>query len=147
VLVENLTADPRFAEIWSISLTAEHLIVELLGHLPVFLPPCTDRVHIVGRGGADREVRIPCRVREVVVHGLRHALDLKRKNPQTVHDARHTCRNHSQVLTAGEHACGIKECRKFLHCGVIPEVVVTIVEEVCVETVKGSATVCVEPLV
>ena len=48
VLVENLTADPRLAEVWSISLPAEHLVVELLGHLSVLFPPCTDRVHVVG---------------------------------------------------------------------------------------------------
>ena len=47
VLIENLTTDPRLAEVWSITLTAEHLVEELLCHLSVFLPPSTDRIHIV----------------------------------------------------------------------------------------------------
>ena len=78
---------------------------------------------------------------------LRHALDLEREDPEVGHHLRHCSRDHSEVLTACEHSCRIKKCRKLLHCLILPELVVATVEEVVIHAVECCLAICVKPLV
>ena len=147
MLVENLTADPWLAEIWSLALVAENHVPEVVCHLAVLFPPCTDRVHVVGRSRTYRKIRIVRRMSECLFDRLRHALDLERKDSEIIHHLRHCSRDHSEVLTAGKHSCRIEKSRELLHRLILPELVVSTVEEVIVETVESGTAVCVKHIV
>ena len=84
---------------------------------------------------------------ECLLYRLWHTLDLEREDSEVRHHLRHCCRDHSEVLTACEHSCRIKECRKLLHGLVLPELIVATIEEVVIETVEGRTAICVQPLV
>ena len=84
---------------------------------------------------------------ECLLNRLRHTLDLKRKDPEVGHHLRHCRRDHSKVLSARKHSGRVEQGRKLLHSLVLPELVVTIVEEVGVKLVEGTAAVCIKDAV
>ena len=134
MLADNAAAEPRLAEIWRFA--AEVQMIEPGGDLPVLLPPCPDRVHVMGGGGADAEVRVVLRVAELHARALRHSLDFKRENLQLRHHGGHAVRDHPEVLAAGKHIGGMKQGRELAHGGLAPEIVVATVEEVVVQAVE-----------
>ncbi len=65
---------------WTLALTVELLVVELLGELTVQFPPLAQRFGVVGAGGANAALGVPIDVAEVILGILRHTLYLQRKN-------------------------------------------------------------------
>ena len=136
VLTENL-----FANFWrsrgrGIALMMQHLVVEALRSLAVFFPPATQRAHVVRGDGGYRAVWIACRVGKLYAQILRHALNLQREDAQIVHHLWHTTWYHAQVFATHQHAGSTREARQLLHGLLTPEVVVTLVVVVIVQSIE-----------
>ena len=144
MLLENLTAHPRLAVVWSLTMSTDNFMIEFVSKLAIFLPPCTYRIHIVSRSSTYRKIWIPCRISECLSHRLRHSLYLEREDTEFGHYIRNTCRNHSEVLAACEHSGRVKKSRKLLHGRLLPELVVTTIEEIIVELLISAATVSIK---
>jgi hypothetical protein len=61
-----------------------------------------------------------------------------------IHNGRNAIRNHSEVLAADKHVGGIDERRKFPHGFAIPEIIVTMIEEISVKTVVAPTLIISE---
>ena len=64
VHADDAAANPRFAEPRRVALAVQHLVVETVRDAAVLLPPGPQRVHVVGRGGADAQVGVVRRIGE-----------------------------------------------------------------------------------
>ena len=73
---------------------------------------------------------------ELVLRILRHALDFQTQNLQLFHYPRHTVGYHTQIFATDEHRCTLSQHRELLHGFVIPELVVTLVVVMVVQTVE-----------
>ena len=145
--VEDAPAYPRLAEIGNVAPDAECFVVEARREFAVFLPPCPQRVHVVRRSGADREIGVVRRVGEEFPRRLGHALDFEREDLQFVHRFGDAVGDHPQVFAAGQHLGRREEYRELAQGGFLPETVVPVVEEVGIEPVEGRAALSVEPAV
>ena len=67
---------------------------------------------------------------------LRHRLYLQTQDAQLVHYPWHAVGHHTEVFGTYKHACCLGELGHLLHCLLIPELVVTTIEVVVVETVE-----------
>ena len=78
---------------------------------------------------------------------LRHTLYFKTKDAQFVHDPCNTARYHTKVLCTDKHTCGVNQLRKFLHCFLIPKLIVTSVIVIVVQPIEDSFVAVIETLV
>ena len=147
VLINDEFGDFWCHLLWSFTPPAHLLVVELLSDLAVFLPPSTNRVHVVGTDSTNAMIRSVRWVSESYGWVLRHALNLEREDLQLVHDIRHTGRHHTEVLAAAEHVGRSDECRQLLECRLAPERSVAVVEVVVVDVSQELALVGIKLLV
>ena len=73
---------------------------------------------------------------ELVLRILRHALDFQAQDLQLFHYPRYTVGHHTKVFATDEHRCTLSQHRELLHGFVIPELVVTLVVVMVVQTVE-----------
>ena len=102
--------------------------VAALGRSLVVAVPHTYAGHVVRRRGAHAELR--------PLVTLVHAGHFEREYLLAVHHVHHAVGNHAQVFAAGEHTGSGQQVREFAQGVVLPERVVTVVEEVGVEGVE-----------
>ena len=67
---------------------------------------------------------------------LRHRLNLQAEDAQLVHHPWHTVGHHTEVFGTNEHSCCLCQSRQFLHCLIVPELVVATIEIVVVQSVE-----------
>ncbi|MBR4822069.1 MAG: 4-alpha-glucanotransferase, partial [Bacteroidales bacterium] len=147
VLRDDLLADIGLAVGRGLARPAQHLVVVALDQAAVFLlPPGPERAHVMGGSRTDAHVRIFRRNGEGLVRVLRHALDLEGKYPLRIHHLRHAGRDHAEILAAGEHTGRTQQLRQLAHGLMLPELVVTAVEEVVVQLVERPFLPVVEML-
>ena len=87
------------------------LVVETLSDRTVFLPPSTQRVHVVRTCRADRLIRSVSRMCELDGRVFRHTLDLQTEDLQFVHHIGHASRYHTKILAATKHMRRVNQCR------------------------------------
>ena len=78
---------------------------------------------------------------------LRHRLDFQTQNPQFVHHPGHAVRHHTQVFGTNKHTGGLCQLRQFLHRLGIPELVVSTIEVVIVESIEVGLLPVIELLI
>ena len=142
--INNLIANPWFGKERNGSVLMKNVIIIMLGLLMVSFPPLTYAAHVVSRSGTYRVVRIMPGVTKLNMRVFRHSLYFKGKNFQCVHDCRNTVGYHAEILRAAEHVSSIGEGRQFPHCFAVPEIIVTAVVKIIVQTVEAPALVIVE---
>ena len=110
----------------------EHIVVVATSLTVIFTPPTTECSHVVSANRANRTFRIPFHVAELVLWIFGHTFYLERKKLQFIHHPRHAVGHHTEVFSARKHRSCFAKFGKFLHCAVIPELIVTLVEVVVV---------------
>ena len=78
---------------------------------------------------------------------LWHRLNLQREDAQFVHHPGHAVGHHAEIFGADEHTGGLCQFGQFLHSLRVPELVVTTVEVVVVETVEDELVVVPQCLI
>ena len=134
MLVDDELRDLRRHLFGCIAPPAHLLIVELLRYRAVLFPPRAERVHVVRTGRADRLIRSVGRVRELNRRILRHALDLEAEDLQLMHHIGYTSGHHAEVLAAAEHLRCADKRRQFAHRRVTPELRMTAIEILIIDT-------------
>ena len=115
----------------------EHIVVVATSLTIIFTPPTTECSHVVRANGANRAFGIPFHVTKFVFRIFRHTLNFEREQLEFVHHPGHTVGHHSQVFTTRKHRSRFAKFWKFLHCAIIPELIVTFVEVVIVKTIES----------
>ena len=142
--VDDASANPRLAVVGRRSMLVQDVVVEVPGLLAVFLPPLAYAAHVVGGGGANRQVGVgPC-VAELGLGILGHTLYLEGQDTQLVHHGGDAGGNHAQVFGAAQHLRSLYQRGQLPHCLAVPEVGVAAVEEVVVQAVEAVFLVVVE---
>ena len=134
MLVDDELRDLRRHLFGCIAPPTHLLVVELLGYRAVLFPPSAQRVHVVRTGRANRLIRSVGRVRKLNRRILGHALDLEAEDLQLMHHIRYASGHHTEVLAAAEHLRCADERRQFAHRRVTPELCMTAIEILVIDT-------------
>ena len=120
------------------------LAVERLPRDRLLLPPPAQGGHVMGRGGAYRQIGVFLRLAVEAARALGHALHFEAQDAQPLEHARHRRRDHTQIFAADEHPAGVHERRQPFQGFLLPEPVVPVVEKVVVQFAEDSPLVPVE---
>ena len=116
------------------TLFLEHRGIITLGAFRTLLPPQTERRHIMGRERSHTAVRIAIQMRELKAILLGHGLYLERQDTQVIQHMRDTIGQHAQILGTTEHLRLTDGSLETVDGILSPEEVMTLVEEVVVES-------------